>query len=336
MARPLLSILLPFRDAASTLRDCLGSILGQEFEDFELLAVNDASTDDSERICRRCAASDPRIRLIDSQQRGIVAALNTGLAQARADVIVRMDADDLMLPGRLAAHHEHFDSDPSLMLSATRVRVFPEESLRAGYREYLRWQNAVLTASDVSTQIYVEAPFAHPSVAFRKDIVQTLGGYRLGPFPEDYDLWLRLFQHGCQMAKLPHVLLDWRDSGGRLSRTDPRYSREAFDHLRAAYLARDPRLQDRRLVIWGAGRRTRRRADLLLRRGFVPEAWIDIDPRKIGNRVQGVEVQSPDALDVRERPFVLVYVTNHGARDLIAARLEQLRYVAGLDYLTVG
>lgn len=336
MPAPLLSILLPVRDAAPTLPDCIDSILGQDLEHFELLAVNDASTDGSESMLRRRAASDRRIRIIDSRGMGIVAALNTGLEQARAEIVVRMDADDLMCPGRLAAQHEHLRGDASLTLSATRVRLFPEETLGAGYREYLRWQNAVLTPADVANQIYVEAPFAHPAVAFRKDVVQALGGYRHGPFPEDYELWLRLFRHGCRMAKLPEVLLDWRDSGGRLSRTDPRYSRDAFDALRAEHLALDPRLRGRRLVIWGAGRRTRRRAELLLRKGFAPEAWIDIDPRKIGNRVRGIPVHPPDALDVRDRPLVLVYVTNHGARDLIAGHLDELGYVAGRDYLTVG
>jgi GT2 family glycosyltransferase len=336
MSAPLLSILLPFRNAASTLADCLDSIVNQSLDDFELLAIDDASTDDSRRICGRYAASDSRIRVTGSNSQGIVAALNCGLAQARADIVVRMDADDLMRPGRLEAHFRHFGADPSLTLSATRVRFFPEENLRAGYREYLRWQNAVLTTADVSSQIFVESPFAHPAVAFRRQTIQTLGGYRQGAFPEDYDLWLRLFRHGLRMAKIPEVLLDWRDSGSRLSRTDPRYSREAFDRLRATHLARDPRLRNRQIVIWGAGRRTRRRAGLLLGQGFVPQAWIDIDPRKIGNRIQGIAVRPPDALAVRERPFVLVYVTNHGARDCIAKRLDELDYRAGRDYLMVG
>jgi hypothetical protein len=336
MTHPLLSVVLPFRNAATTLPACLESIQAQTLENFQLLAVNDASTDGSDLICRRFAASDRRIRVIDSRGRGIVAALNTGLAEADADIVVRMDADDLMRHGRLAAHHAHFETDPSLTLSATRVRIFPEAHLKDGYREYLRWQNAVLTAEDVATQIYVEAPFAHPSVAFRRRVVQALGGYRHGLFPEDYELWLRLFRHGCRMAKVPEVLLDWRDSTGRLTRTDPRYARDAFDRLRASHLAADPRLRARPLVVWGAGRRTRRRADLLLRRGFVPEAWIDVDPRKIGNRIEGVEVRPVETLDVCERPFVLVYVTNHGARDLIAKRLDEFGYRAGSDYLMVG
>jgi hypothetical protein len=171
----------------------------------------------------------------------------------------------------------------------------------------------------------------------RRDRIADAGGYRDGAFPEDYDLWLRLVHGGQRLAKLPQVLLHWRDRPGRLSRTDPRYSRDAFDRLRAEYLARDARLQSkRRLVIWGAGRRTRRRAGLLLAQGHRPRAWIDIDPRKIGNRIGGVPVLSPRALDVADRPFVLGYVACHGAREQIGNALGAMGYERGRDYLMVG
>ena len=141
------------------------------------------------------------------------------------------------------------------------------------------------------------------------------------------------------MEKIPRILVAWRDHGARLTRTDARYSRRAFDALRALYLAGDRRvLQDGRpLWIWGAGRRTRRRADHLLDYGIRPSAWIDIDPRKIGNRIDGVPVQPPDALvQATPRPFVLVYVANHGARDLIRADLSSRGFRPGEDYLMVG
>jgi cellulose synthase/poly-beta-1,6-N-acetylglucosamine synthase-like glycosyltransferase len=331
-------MLLPYRNAAATLEECLASIAVQTCEDYELLAVDDHSGDASTELLLEHAAADPRIRCLSSPRRGLVAALNHGLAAARSALVVRMDADDRMHPERLARHLAHFRDHPGLTLSASRVRAFPEEHLQAGLREYLRWQNACLTPHDLAEEIYVEAPLAHPSVAFRRDVVRAAGGYRDGPFPEDYELWLRLHQRGHRMAKLPEVLLDWREYPQRTSRTDPRYARAAFDRLRAGYLGRDPRLLARRdeLVIWGAGRRTRKRCALLLQQGFRPLAWIDIDPRKIGNRLEGVPVCPPAWLERRPRPFVLVYVTNHGARDEIAADLGTLGYRRGRDWLAVG
>lgn len=335
---PALSILLPYRDAAATLPACLDSIAAQTCTDYEVLAVNDRSADASSALVRARAAVDARIRCLDNPTAGLVSALNHGLAAATADIVVRMDADDLMHPERLARQLRHFDVDPTLVLSASRVRAFPEATVQAGLREYLRWQNACLSAAHVADEIYVEAPFAHPSVAFRRAVVRAAGGYRDGPFPEDYELWLRLHQRGHRMAKLPEVLLDWREHPSRTSRVDPRYAREAFDRLRADYLARDPRLLARRdeLVIWGAGRRTRKRCAMLLAHGFRPQAWVDIDPRKIGRTLDGVPVHAPTFLATGPRPFVLVYVTNHGARDEIAAHLDRLGYTRGCDWLAVG
>jgi FlaA1/EpsC-like NDP-sugar epimerase len=140
------------------------------------------------------------------------------------------------------------------------------------------------------------------------------------------------------MEKLPQVLLRWRDHPQRLSRTDPRCSRQAFDRLRAHYLARDPRFlaHAQNFAIWGAGRKTRRRCDHLLQQGYRPKAWIDIDPRKIGNRVDGIEVVDARWLAAHDRPFVLVYVTNHGAREEIMEELEGMGYRPGEDCLAVG
>jgi len=300
--------------------------------------VDDHSVDASPTLVRAMAREDPRVRLVHNPGHGLVAALNHGLRTCRCELVARMDADDLMHPERLAAHLDHFARDPGLVLSATRAELFSREEIQAGFREYMRWQNACLTHEQIARDLYIESPFAHPSVAFRRRAVLDAGGYREGPFPEDYDLWLRLFHAGHRMEKIPRALLRWRDHPRRLSRTDPRCSREAFDRLRANYLARDPRFLAHRenFVIWGAGRKTRRRADHLLEQGFRPRAWIDIDPRKIGNRVEEIPVVDSRWLEENGRPFVLVYVTNHGAREEILEELEGMGYRPGEACLAVG
>ena len=320
------------------LEACLDSIRAQSFSDYELLAVNDASSDRSVAILERRAREDGRIRLLHNPGRGLVSALNHGLSRARGNLVARMDADDIMHPHRLQRQQDFLRRRPEISLLGTCVRLFPQSRIQKGYREYIRWQNRCLEPRDIAGDIYIESPFAHPSVMFRKKAVQALGGYRDGPFPEDYDLWLRLHHAGHQMAKLPDILLNWRERPDRVSRVDQRCSREAFDRLRAHHLASDPRLKARRdeLVIWGAGRKTRKRCRHLLGHGYRPQAWIDIDPRKIGNRLDGVPVVSPGWLELDRRPFVLCYVANHGARDLIAGQLHAMGYRRGEDYLMVG
>jgi glycosyltransferase involved in cell wall biosynthesis len=337
MSTPDVSVILPFRNGADTLPDCLASIGLQTHADFELLAIDDGSEDESAAIVRARAAGDPRVRLLSPGRVGLVAALNLGIAEARGPLIARLDADDLMHPERLAAQRDELMRRDDLALVASQVELFPAEQVRAGYREYVRWQNQLISPAEIANNIYVESPFAHPSVMLRHAVFDHVGCYADGPFPEDYELWLRMHAAGLRMAKLPRVLLAWREGPARASRVDPRYAREAFDMLRARFLACDPRLlAGRPIAIWGAGRRTRLRARRLIERGVAPVAWVDIDTDKIGHVVWGVPVQPPEWLDQRPRPFVLIYLTAHGAREIAAARLDGWGYRAGQDYLPVG
>lgn len=336
--QPSISILLPFRNAAVTLEESLDSIRTQTFPHYELLAVDDGSTDQSAAIVKRYARADRRIRLIENRAKGLVAALNTGLNRAAAPLIARMDADDRMHPQRLARQHSHLQRNPHIRLLGCCANAFSAEMITTGFREYMRWQNACLSSEQIDNEIYVESPFAHPTVIFHKQSALRLGGYRDGRFPEDYELWLRFHQAGYVMEKLPDTLLDWRDYPERTSRTDPRCSRAAFNRLRARFLAQDPRFVNRsdNFAIWGAGRKTRMRCRPLLEKGFKPRAWIDIDAKKIGNRIDGIPVVAPEWLNRRDRRFVLVYVANHGAREIIAGALESIDYRCGRDYLMVG
>ena len=213
-AAPLVSVLLPFHNAADTLADCIESIRAQTLADYEIIAVNDFSTDDSLHLLQ--AYNDDRLNIIDNQHRGLVSALNTGLACCRAPLIARMDADDIMYPDRLLKQNEYMRAHHDVVLLAAQARKFPEASIRNGYREYMRWQNSVLSHDDIHKQIYIESPFAHPSVMFRRDSVIVAGAYRHGAFPEDYELWLRLLHRGHRMEKLAEVLLDWRESEQRI------------------------------------------------------------------------------------------------------------------------
>lgn len=334
---PDVSIVLPFRNEAAYLAECLASIRAQTLAAWELLAIDDGSDDDSTAIVRSFAAGDRRVRLLQPGRTGLVAALNLGIAEARAPLVARMDADDVMHADRLRAQHEYLRDRPEVALAATQVELFPPDEVRGGYLEYVRWQNGIVEPGQVAREIYVESPFAHPSVMARKEVLRAAGGYADGPFPEDYELWLRLHAAGHRMGKVDRVLLRWRERAGRTSRVDARYARDAFDLLRADYVVRDPRVASAgTIVVWGAGRRSRLRARLAMERGVRPVAWIDIDPRKIGHRVWDLPVHPPEWLaGLEPRPFVLVYVNNHGARDLIAARLAELDYGAD-DWLGVG
>jgi hypothetical protein len=170
---------------------------------------------------------------------------------------------------------------------------------------------------------------------FRRALAERHGGYRDGDFPEDYELLLRWAAAGVRMATVPRVLLTWFDSPGRLSRTDPRYAVEAFYRLKAEYLARElaGRRPARPVLVWGAGRPTRKRAAHLETHGVAIAGYVDIDPAKTGRRVAGRPVLAPDALPPPGAAIVLGYVGTRGARELIRARLAARGYVEGDDFL---
>lgn len=335
---PVISIVLPMRNAASTIDECLRSIVEQSFPDFEVIIVDDGSQDQSVSIVKRWCQQDQRIRLYCQGALGLVSALNRGLAFVRGQYMARMDADDIMLQTRLQWQLDYFVQHSNVDLVATQVELFADDEIKAGYQEYVRWQNACVSFSDIRDEIYVESPIAHPSIMVRRDVFEKVGGYRQGDFPEDYELWLRMLHAGARLEKVPRVLLKWREYPSRTSRIDGRYHRDKFNQLRARYLKKDPRLSGTRpLVFWGAGRKTRKRCNLL---GIKPMKWIDIDPKKIGSIHMGAPVVSPKWLRTvktqNKKPFILSYVTNHGAREIIADELQSNGYTRGDDFLMVG
>lgn len=334
--RPLVSVLLPAYNAAATLPAALDSLLAQTLTDFEVAAVDDGSSDATAAALAEYARRDPRVRPLSVPHGGIVAALAAGLEVARGEFLARMDADDLAHPERLARQAAALEADPGLGLCACRVDFGGCRASCAGYARYVDWTNTLLSHGDISLNRFVESPLAHPSVMYRAAVVREHGGYLDGPFPEDYELWLRWLGAGVRMAKLPETLLTWNDPPNRLSRTDERYAFGAFYAAKAAYLAawlaaHNPRHPE--VVVAGAGRTTRRRAEELTRHGVRIIAYLDVDPRKIGHCVHGRPVLRRDAVPGPKECFVLSFVASHGAREEIAAFLEARGFVLGKSWL---
>lgn len=169
---------------------------------------------------------------------------------------------------------------------------------------------------------------------FRQELLATHGSYRHGPFPEDYELWLRWLERGVQFAKVPRRLLIWRDSPTRLTRSDPRYALAALYEVKAPFLARAIKaaLKEREVWVWGAGRVTRGRARLLEREGVAVRGFIDVDPKKWGRHRDGRTVMGPQAVPEPERVMIVGLVPKRGARELIRTQLPARRYVEGRDF----
>lgn len=337
MTAPTITVLLPVYNAERTVRAAIESILTQTEPDFELLVVDDGSTDGTPAILEALAASDPRMRLVRQANAGIASALNAGLALARGRYVARMDADDLSLPTRLERQRATLDAHPEVgLVSCLVAHHAPDGQEATGYAWHVDWLNQLVTPEAIARARFVESPIAHPSVMFRSALVDAHGGYREGPFPEDYELWLRWLEAGVSFTKVPEALLVWRDEPGRLSRTHPAYSVEAFYALKARYLARwlaehNPRHPE--LVIWGAGKTSKQRAEKLTAHGCVITGYVDIDPSRQGRTAYGRPIYAPEAITGPDFGFVVSYVGARGAGALIRARLEASGYEEGRHFL---
>jgi hypothetical protein len=251
-------------------------------------------------------------------------------------MVARMDADDWSYPARLERQLAFMDDHPQVAVVGCLVRPVPPKGVRQGLAVYLEWQNALVSDADIRREIFVESPFAHPSVIFRRQAVEQVGGYQDQGWAEDYDLWLRLYLGGARFGKLSEVLLDWRESPARLTRADSRYSLENFLRAKAHYLALGPLAGRGAIIIWGAGMMGRRLSKHLARQGLPLVAFVDVDPRKIGSVRRGLPILSPDALPgfwgTCDRPALIAAVGARGARYLIRARLRQSGLQEGIDW----
>jgi glycosyltransferase involved in cell wall biosynthesis len=334
MTPPRISILLPVRNEERLLPAALLSLERQSLADWELVAVNDGSTDATGSLLDTAAARDPRLRILHSPAAGLVAALNTGLAACRAPLVARMDGDDICHPQRLERQAAFLDIHPEVALVASRVRHIPRRGLSDGMRAYEQWQNALLRHDDILRDLYVEAPFTHPSVIFRRTVVMAVGGYRDCGWPEDYDLWLRLAQSGARFARLPEVLFFWRDRPRRMTRTAPAYTLEAFRACKAHHLRRTFLADTSEVTLWGAGSEGKSWRRALLAEGVTVRRWIEVDPRKLGQVIHGAPVAGIGDLAGGDGK-TLVTIGARGARAQVREFARHAGLREGEDFLCV-
>lgn len=326
---------MPARDAEATVGAALASIAAQTFGDYELVAVDDASEDETGRALAEAASRDRRIRVVHGPGRGIAAALNAGLAVCRAPLIARMDADDVALPERFELQRAALDCDPRLAAVGSQVEIVPRDGMTDGLRAYEAWLNAVIDPASVERECFVESPLAHPASMIRASALRDVGGFRSEGWPEDWALWLRLLAAGQRLANLPRVLLRWTDRPGRLTRVHPDYSPAALVKLKAHFLAQG-RLALGRCIVWGAGKTGRVLARELLQRGVRVERFVDVDPRKIGREVYGAKVIAPEALGPFAGVPLVAAVGAKGARALIRAYLSARGWTEVEQFTCVG
>lgn len=330
--RPAVSVLLPARNAAGTVELAVRSMLSQSVRELELIAIDDRSTDATGDVLRRLAREDERVRVIEGPGRGLVAALNLGLSACRADYIARMDADDESFPRRLERSLAALEADQTLAAVGTQLEIFrTDRPVSPNMAAYGRWLSSLTTPERTFSDRFVESPLCHPASTLRHAALDAVGGWKEGPFPEDYRLWLELFSGGWRLSNVPEVLFRWRDHDERLTRADPRYGADRHLALKAKFLAKDV-LHTGRCILWGAGQTGLALGRLLVREGVVIDRFVEVSPKKIGQRLEGAPVIAPDALGGPGELHLVSAVGAKGARDQIRTFLVERGWVEGRHF----
>jgi glycosyltransferase involved in cell wall biosynthesis len=217
---------MPVYNAARYLRVAIESILCQSFRQFELIIIDDGSSDETPQIIAQYASRDPRIRVTSRENRGLVASLNEGLSLARGQLIARMDGDDWSHPERFSKQVRFLSEHPRCAAVGCRVLLIDPDD--APVREIsTECEHAQIDQAHLRG---IGGTIAHPAVMMRRAAVIQVGGYRMEcELAEDLDLFLRLAEH-WQLANLPEVLLHYRlhlnssgtSSSGRQARSAAR------------------------------------------------------------------------------------------------------------------
>ena len=328
---PLVSVVLPFYNAEATLRRALDSVAKQSFQDFECIMVDNNSTDQSPRIANRYVHHDRRFRLVSEQQKGVVHASNRGCTLAKGKYIARMDADDESLSNRLKQQVDFLENHPEMDAVGGKV-IYGSGVKGRGFDRYVNWVNSIDSEEKIHLMQFVEMPVVNPSMMWRALSAERFELYREGPFPEDYEMWLRWLNGGARITKIPQKILRWHDNPARLTRTHERYSEEAFFKVKSEYLARwlaenNPFHPD--VVVWGASRQSRKNATLLENHGINIRHYIDIKAAR-DIRKPVIHYQN---LPSPESAFILVYVKLPQAQRQILEYLTKSGYREGKNYL---
>lgn len=210
MIDPIVSVILPIYNGEKYLNESIDSILTQSFEDFELILIDDGSTDTSLEIAEYYRIKDNRIVLISQENMGLISALNKGISYSKGKYIARMDQDDISLKNRFAKQVEMLDSGCDIC--GCDFYLISEDGAISGEK--------VVYTDDFPLVLMTNVPFAHGSVMIRKKfLTQNKLEYGQTKYTkaEDYKLWCSIFEHGGVLKNVSEFLFKYRDVEGSLS-----------------------------------------------------------------------------------------------------------------------
>jgi len=331
----LISVILPFFRPGKLLATAIESILNQTYPNLELLLINNNADVQSAEIANDFSHKDSRIRILYEKEQGIAFALNKGLSKIRGEIIARMDADDVSFPQRLEKQLIYLKNHPETDVVSCRTIFHSTIEQSRGYELFVKWQNNIIASLEHELNRFVESPLAHPTVMFRKYLIEKYGMYDTGDVPEDYELWLRWMDKGVRFFKIPELLVQWNDHPKRLSRIDNHYSEDAFLRVKCFYLAQWAKCsvaKNKKIVLCGSSKFCRTKALLLEANGLSTYGYTDV---KI-NRNNNIRFIPLDKLNSPDKWFLINLISKRGVGPSIRKHFSNLGFAEGRDFILAG
>ncbi|MDX2360374.1 MAG: glycosyltransferase family 2 protein [Crocinitomicaceae bacterium] len=317
----LITILMPFKNAAPWISETVDSILSQSFHDWELICIDDHSIDNGAEIIR--TIDDSRIRVLENSGDGIITALQLGLSEAQGEYITRMDADDLMTPNRLELMLEKMYDAKEKTIVTGKVKYISEGELSEGFLKYEHWINERIEKNDYFDHIYRECVVASPNwLARREDLIQDRIFEDLH-YPEDYDMVFQWMKNHYSIKAVDEVTLLWRDHPNRTSKNSDVYNQQALFRLKLDWFLQLNDLSTNSLAIFGAGTKGKITARYLQEHS-VKFNWYDVNHSNYST-LDGIEIQNPENT-TESIVLICVYPDN---REALENMLESKGYIIG-------
>jgi len=324
---------MPVKNAGPYLGECLDSILAQDYTDWELIAVDDHSSDDSYSILNEYAQDDKRIHVfqLNKVQKGIIPALQWAYENCSGEYITRMDADDLMSVSKLSLMVSNLNRQGYGNVAVGLVSYFSNDGVGEGYRRYAEWLNDLTSASSNFNEIYKECVIPSPCWMMARGDFDAIGGFQNDTYPEDYDLCFRMRKHQLNIIGIKDVLHHWRDHSNRASRNDPNYKDNRFLELKMSYFLTEDLNPKRKLILWGAGRKGKEIAKKLVDNA-ISFIWFTNNPKKIGHNIYGIVLRSDEDITDVSAPQVICAIAMPDERRKAINKIESLGLQLEVDY----
>lgn len=332
MNNPLVSIITPFKNTSLYLRECLESIINQEYLNWELICVNDHSEDDSVAIVNEYVNKDSRIILINSEGNGIIPAIQKAFSISKGDLITRMDSDDVMTSNRISFQVNALINSGTGYISVGLVKYFCESGIVSeGFKKYEIWLNQLTQKGDNFSDIFKECVIPSPCFMIHKVDLIKIGDFKSDLYPEDYDLAFRMYKHNLKVLPCDNVLLKWRDYSTRTSRMDDKYSQSKLLDLKLHYfleLKHDPQ---KILLVWGASKKGKQIAKTLIQKNVNFE-WICDNENKIGQVIYSKKLLPFKVIKSIQHFQSIVLVANPQDQKVIHQFMTELGHQHQVDY----